>query len=186
MRASRRRDQPQEITRKAQDGVKRCAGTRVGHGRRILPDAFVQQRRLRNARIARAQSGGGARLAEIWAAGIIADHSDPRQVGGSSMVGRPDRLPVWRLVTVGGRSPLGPLPAIVANPPAQPAFPGRGAGARRQPLDRASGGCHVNPSNQGRLETRNPQRFRRSPRDRACHSNTCHRDRRRSTTRAKR
>ena len=39
MRLSRRRDQPQEIAGNAQNGSKGNAGTRLGHGRRIVCDA---------------------------------------------------------------------------------------------------------------------------------------------------
>jgi DNA invertase Pin-like site-specific DNA recombinase len=35
------------------------------------------------------------------------------------------------------------------------------------------GGCHVNPRKWDRNSPRNPQRFRRSPRERRCHANTC-------------
>jgi hypothetical protein len=44
MRSPCRRDQPKEITSDAVDGSKRGAGTRLGHGRRIVREVLVQQR----------------------------------------------------------------------------------------------------------------------------------------------
>lgn len=45
VRPSNDGDQPQEIAGNSQDGSKRGAGTRLGHGRRIVRDALAQQRR---------------------------------------------------------------------------------------------------------------------------------------------
>ncbi len=61
MRSPRRRDQPQEIADDAQDGLKRGAETRLGHGRRIVRDALVQQRPSQKYRDRPSERRGAAR-----------------------------------------------------------------------------------------------------------------------------
>src|SRR5882762_6464192 len=78
MRSPRRRDQPKEIAGDAQDGSKRGAGTRLGHGRRIVCDALVQERPSQKYRDRPSGPAprGAINFAKNFAPlGIIADHN---------------------------------------------------------------------------------------------------------------